>query len=194
MDYIQAIKNFEPMNEQEQNDKKLILKFIKKNDDVLYRDNEYAHMTSSGLIFNEKLDKILMVHHNIYNTWSWTGGHADGEADLLKVAIKEAKEETSVENIGVLDENIRAIDILPVVPHVKRGKFISGHLHFCISYALIADENSHIEAKLDENSGVKWIKIDELEKYSDEPYLIGVYRKIHKRVVMSKKINNKNER
>lgn len=51
MDYIQAIKNFEPMNEQEQNDKKLILKFIKKNDDVLYRDNEYAHMTSSGLIF-----------------------------------------------------------------------------------------------------------------------------------------------
>ena len=108
MDYIQAIKNFEPMNEQEQNDKKLILKFIKKNDDVLYRDNEYAHMTSSGLIFNEKLDKILMVHHNIYNTWSWTGGHADGEADLLKVAIKEAKEETSVENIGVLDENIIA--------------------------------------------------------------------------------------
>ena len=128
-----------------------------------------------------------MVHHNIYNTWSWTGGHADGEADLLKVAIKEAKEETSIENIGVLDENIIAIDILPVVPHVKRGKFISGHLHFCISYALIADENSHIEAKLDENSGVKWIKIDELEKYSDEPYLIGVYRKIHKRVVMSKK-------
>ncbi|MFR2271311.1 MAG: hypothetical protein ACLS50_09790 [Clostridium sp.] len=49
MDYIQAIKNFEPMNEQEQNDKKLILKFIKKNDDVLYRDNEYAHMTSLGL-------------------------------------------------------------------------------------------------------------------------------------------------
>ena len=86
-----------------------------------------------------------------------------------------------------MDENIIAIDILPVVPHVKRGKFISGHLHFCISYALIADENSHIEAKLDENSGVKWIKIDELEKYSDEPYLIGVYRKIHKRVVMSKK-------
>ena len=124
MDYIQAIKNFEPMNEQEQNDKKLILNFIEKNVDVLYRDNEYAHMTSSGLIFNEKLDKILMVHHNIYDTWSWTGGHADGEADLLKVAIKEAKEETSIENIGVLDENTIAIDILPVVQHVKRGKFI----------------------------------------------------------------------
>ena len=52
MNYIQAIKNFEPINEQEQNDKKLILNFIEKNNDVLYRENEYAHMTSSGLIFN----------------------------------------------------------------------------------------------------------------------------------------------
>ncbi len=60
-------------------------------------------------------------------------------------------------------------------------------IFICVSYALIADENSHVEAKLDENSGVKWIKIDELEKYSNEPYLIGVYRKIHKRVVMNRK-------
>lgn len=186
MNYIEAIRNFEPINEQEENDKRLILNFIEKNADVLYRDNEYAHMTSSGLIFNNKLDKILMVHHNIYNTWSWTGGHADGESDLLKVAIKEAIEETGLEEIGVLEQDIIAVDILPVVPHIKKGKFVSGHLHFCISYALTADEDSHIEAKLDENSGVKWIKIDELEKYSNEPYLIGVYRKIHKRVLMNR--------
>lgn len=183
MNYIEAIENFKPTNEQEENDKKLILEFIKNNDNVLYRENEYAHMTSSGLIFNDELDKILMVHHNIYNTWSWTGGHADGESDLLKVAVKEAKEETGVADINVLDEDIITLDILPVVPHVKRGKFVSGHLHFCISYALLADENSSTRAKLDENSGVKWIKIDELEKYSNEPYLIGVYRKIHKKVI-----------
>ncbi len=183
MNYIEAIENFKPTNEQEENDKKLILEFIKNNDNVLYRENEYAHMTSSGLIFNDELDKILMVHHNIYNTWSWTGGHADGESDLLKVAVKEAKEETGVADINVLDEDIITLDILPVVPHVKRGKFVSGHIHFCISYALLADENSSTRAKLDENSGVKWIKIDELEKYSNEPYLIGVYRKIHKKVI-----------
>lgn len=187
MNYIEAIKKFKPINEQEQNDKKLILNFIEQNDDVLYRENEYAHMTSSGLIFNDKLDKILMVHHNIYNTWSWTGGHADGESDLLKVAIKEAKEETGLETIGVFDESIIAIDILPVVPHVKKGKFVSGHLHFCISYALIANEKSHTQAKLDENSGVKWININELEKYSNEPYLISVYKKIHKKVIKRNK-------
>ena len=178
MNYIQAIKNFEPINEQEQNDKKLILNFIEKNNDVLYRENEYAHMTSSGLIFNKNLDKILMVHHNIYNTWSWTGGHADGEDDLLKVAIKEAKEETGVKDIGVLDENIIAIDILPVVPHIKRGKFVSGHLHFCISYALVADESSHTEAKLDENSGVKWVDIDKVLDLTNEEYMKNDYKKL----------------
>ncbi len=183
MNYIDDIKGLNPINEQESNDKRLILNFINKNDDVLYRKNEYAHITSSGLIFNKSLDKILMVHHNIYKTWSWTGGHADGEKDLLKVAIKEAKEETGLQEIEVLYDDIIAIDILPVVPHIKKGKFVSAHLHFCISYALVADENSTIKAKLDENSGVKWIKIDELEKYSNEPYLIGIYRKIHKKVL-----------
>lgn len=183
MNYLDDIKKLEPINEQEVNDKRLILNFINKNDNVLYRENEYAHITSSGLIFNKSLDKILMVHHNIYKTWSWTGGHADGEEDLLKVAIKEAKEETGLEEIGILYDDMIAIDILPVVPHIKKGKFVSGHLHFCASYALVADENSSIKAKLDENSGVKWIKIDELEKYSNEPYLIGIYRKIHKKVL-----------
>ena len=187
--YKDIVEGYQLNNIQEKDKLNNVLVQLNEKDDqeMINRKNFIGHFTASAFVISKDNRRLLMVHHNIYNTWSWTGGHADGEADLLKVAIKEAKEETSVENIGVLDENIIAIDILPVVPHVKRGKFISGHLHFCISYALIADENSHIEAKLDENSGVKWIKIDELEKYSDEPYLIGVYRKIHKRVVMSKK-------
>ena len=133
MQWINDIKNYIPYNEQEETDKRLILQCLDIYDNLLSRENVLAHITSSGYIINESKNKVLMVHHNIYKTWSWTGGHADGEADLLKVAIKEAKEETSIENIGVLDENTIAIDILPVVPHVKRGKFISGHLHFCIS-------------------------------------------------------------
>lgn len=182
VDYIKSIKEFNPKNEQEENDKKLILDYVENNRDVLYRSNEYGHMTSSGLIFNKTLDKVLMVHHNIYNTWSWTGGHADGDNDLLQVALKEAREETGVKDIRPITKDLITLDILPVIPHIKKGKFISAHLHFCVSYALIADEDSDLIVKEDENSGVMWIKIDELEKYSNEPYLIGIYRKIHERV------------
>ena len=182
MDYIQAIKNFEPMNEQEQNDKKLILNFIEKNDDVLYRDNEYAHMTSSGLIFNEKLDKILMVHHNIYNTWSWTGGHADNDSDLLYVAIKEAKEETGIQNIKPLSKNIFSLDVLPVIGHIKNNKYVSAHLHLSVAYLLEADERDELFIKADENSGVKWIPIDKIHEYSNEPDMVKLYCKFNEKL------------
>src|SRR5699024_1093539 len=97
MDYIKAIENYNPINEQEMQDKKVILNYIKHfSNNVLLRDNEIAHITSSGFITNKSLDKVLLVHHNIRNVWSWTGGHADGDDDLLHVAIKEAKEETGI--------------------------------------------------------------------------------------------------
>lgn len=127
---------------------------------------------------NTTMDKVLMVHHNIYNTWAWTGGHADGDSDLLYVALKEAKEETGVDNIKPLSEEIVSIDILPVYGHIKKGKYISAHLHLSIAYVLIADENEELTMKEDENSGVRWIPVDKISDFSNEPYLIEIYNKI----------------
>ncbi len=95
MDFREEILKYQPINEQETNDKKIILDYIDHLDeDILTRKNQIAHMTSSGVVLNKSLDKILMIHHNIYSTWTWTGGHADGNSDMLEVALKEAKEET----------------------------------------------------------------------------------------------------
>ncbi|MDF2821201.1 MAG: hydrolase [Clostridiales bacterium] len=141
MNYREEIRKYQPVNEQEMNDKKVILDYIEYfYEDILTRENQIAHMTSSGLILNESLDKILMIHHNIYKTWTWTGGHAEGDSDMLGVALKEAKEETGVMNIVSLTQNLASIDIIPVYGHVKRGKYVSSHLHLNTSYILIADE------------------------------------------------------
>jgi len=78
MDWIEAIKKYKPCNEQEKVDKELTLKYIDMFDDLLIRKNKLIHMTSSSLIVNKEKNKVLMVHHNIYNSCSWTGGHADG--------------------------------------------------------------------------------------------------------------------
>ena len=53
-----------------------------------------------------------MIHHNIYNSWGWTGGHADGDSDLIKVSIKEAKEETGIKEARPNNNDICSIDIL----------------------------------------------------------------------------------
>lgn len=178
MNWIEAIKNYNPFNEQEANDRKLILKSANQFDNILTRDNELLHMTSSGFIVNKNRDKILMVHHNIYNSWAWTGGHADGEEDLLQVAIKEAEEETGVKEIRPIISDIFALDIMPVQAHMKRGKFVSAHLHLNAAYLLEGDENEVLVVKTDENSGVKWIPINEVNLYSNEPHMHKIYNKI----------------
>lgn len=179
MSYYEEIKAYEPANDQEANDKKVILTYIEDFEhNILTRDNEIAHMTSSGLILNKSLDKILMIHHNIYNTWAWTGGHADGEEDMLKTAVKEAMEETGLKNIVPLKKDLASIDILPVYGHMKRGKYVSAHLHLNASYALIASEDEVPVVNEEETSGVQWVPVCDLSSYSNEPYLIDVYMKI----------------
>ncbi len=55
-----------------------------------------AHFTASAFVLNESHDKILGIYHKIYQSWGWVGGHADGNADLLAVAVKEVQEETGL--------------------------------------------------------------------------------------------------
>ncbi len=145
---------------------------------MLTRENEIAHITSSGFIVNKNRDKVLMIHHNIYNSWGWTGGHADGEDDLVKVAIKEAKEETGINNAIPITNDICSIDILPVNAHIKKGKHVSSHLHLSIAYILEADEHDDIRVKADENSGVKWVDMNNVLHMTDEEHMKGVYSKL----------------
>ncbi len=81
-----------------------------------------------------------MIYHNIYKSWAWTGGHADGESDLLNTAIRELKEETGVENVKVLNDGIFSLEIICVNGHIKRGKYVSSHVHLNLSYLLEVDE------------------------------------------------------
>lgn len=165
MKYNKAIDLYRPANEQEVQDKKVILDYIDHfGDKVLLRDNEIAHITSSGFIMNAALDKVLLVHHNIRKVWSWTGGHADGDTDLLSVSIKEAKEETGIIHIRPLSDDIASIDILPVFRHIKHSKFINAHLHLSVAYILIADEKDSLHICTEENSGVEWFSVDKFTK------------------------------
>ena len=102
MSLVKDIENYIPVNEQEENDKKVMLDYMQKNSDYLTRENEVAHFTTSIWTVNKERTKTLMVYHNIYDSWSWIGGHADGEEDLASVALRELNEETGVENASLV--------------------------------------------------------------------------------------------
>lgn len=183
MNFKQEIENFVPCNEQEKSDKKLLLEYIKLfPKTILFRENKIAHITSSGFILNEKKDRVLMVHHNIFKTWTWTGGHMDGAENLLGVALKEAEEETGIHHFQTVSNEIVSLDILTVPGHFKNGNYVSAHLHLSVAYALVADETEKLITKEGENTGVKWIDIKQIDEYSKEEEIIPIYHKIIDRV------------
>lgn len=173
------LEEFETYNEQEEVDKKIILDYINNFDDTLTRQNKYGHFTSSAFVLNKERTKILMVYHKIYNSWAWPGGHSDGDNNLLNVAMKEAKEETGIKNVIPIFKNIYSIEIISVNGHEKKEKYISSHVHLNVTYLLEADENEKIHIKEDENSGVKWVPIDNVLDLTSETWVRDrVYAKI----------------
>ena len=180
------LSKYKPYDEQEADELNTMLDFIKNNEDVLTRNNKVAHFTTSGWVFNKDKTKVLMIHHNIYNSWAWIGGHADGDEDLRRVILKEIEEETGVKNVRFLTDDIYSLKIVTVDNHIKRGKYVGSHLHLDIEFALEADENESIRIKEDENSGVKWIPIDKIGEYVSEEKMVPIYEKLCKKVDLIK--------
>ncbi|MBU1094281.1 MAG: NUDIX hydrolase [Firmicutes bacterium] len=180
--YKKIFENYVPICEQEVQDKRAILQFIKLNNDCLLRSNLIAHITSSAIVVNKKMDKVLFIHHNIYNSWGWVGGHNDGNPNLLEVAIKEAIEETGVTHITPYNNEVLGIDVIYVENHIKNGKFIGDHLHLNATFLLIADENEKLIIKEDENSGVKWFYINDVVNHVTEERIKTVYIKLLSRI------------
>lgn len=182
-DLEKEIENYKPYNEQEEKDKQTMLKYINTFDNILVRENEFAHFTASSWVVNKEKTKVLMIYHNIYQSWAWTGGHSDGEADVLKVAIKELKEETGVQNVKILKEDIFSLEAITVDGHVKRGKYVSSHIHLNLTYLLEVDEKEILHIKEDENSGVKWVPIEKINEVSKENWMKeNIYTKLNKKL------------
>ena len=180
MKIIEEIKKYRPCNAQEQRDQALILDFLEKNGDAFLRSNLLAHMTASSWIVNPERTKTLMVYHNLYDSWSWTGGHADGETDLLSVALREAREETGIEHVRPLSPEIFSLEVLTVDGHEKRGEYVPSHLHMNVTYLLEAEESDTLHVCREENSGVAWFTLEEALKASSEPWFVErIYKKLN---------------
>ena len=183
MNIYQAIKDYVPYNVQEEKDKQNILSFLQNYDDIFYRTNLIAHMTASAWVVNEKMDKVLMAYHRLYDSWAWLGGHCDGDEDTLAVAIKEVKEEAGIEHVKAVSEDIFSLEVLSVDGHMKKGEYVPTHLHLNVTYLLQADENDVVHIKEDENTNVAWFNLDEaLEKVSEPWFIEHIYSKLNKKL------------
>lgn len=183
MDIKSAILAFQPEDPKETDVKKALLsEWERYGESLLLRTQEEAHLTASGFILDPQLRQTLMVYHLLFRSFSWTGGHADGEPDLLSVALREAREETGISEVWPFTGQILSIDRFDVPEHQKHGHTVKAHVHYSVAYGLIAPLDQELSVKPDENSAVEWIAESDLEQKCQEKKMLPIYRKIWERM------------
>ncbi|MGN1415090.1 MAG: NUDIX hydrolase [Anaerovoracaceae bacterium] len=205
---MDEIRLYQPWTEKETWEKQQILDFMEKNPDCLLRGNRIAHMTASAWVVNRERTKVLMAYHKIYDSWAWLGGHADGEADLLQVAMKEACEEAGLRpaaaepegraaadrapdaaagSLRPVRQEIFSLETLTVDGHVKHGSWVPSHLHLNLTYLLEADEAEPLRINAEENTGVRWFPFEEALAASKEPWFVEhIYSKLIRKLQIKK--------
>ena len=184
MDIASEIRAFSPGCEQEQKDKAQMLSWLNTSPDPFSRENTFAHFTASSWVVSPDRQQVLLIYHNIYRSWAWMGGHADGDRDLLAVALRETREESGLENLRLLHNGIFSLETLTVDGHVKRGTYVSSHLHLNVTYLLEADPKQTLRIKPDENSGVAWFPVSSVPRKVTEPWMVAhVYQKLMERLL-----------
>lgn len=181
---IRTIENFRTDLPREMADREAILQAVALDGEhSLLRDNLLFHFTGSSIIVNAARTHTLMAYHNLYQSWAWTGGHADGDPDMFAVALREANEETGIVGLKPLSNDPISLEVLHVIGHIKRGNPVPSHVHLNLTYALEADDTLPIRNQPGENARVGWLEIARLPEYVSEPVMIPVYHKILSRIL-----------
>lgn len=180
---IDQLQRFSPYNDQERQDRLLLLDCLTQSADIFTRENRLAHMTASAWVLNPAHDRVLMAYHNLYQSWSWLGGHADGDTDLLRVAMREVTEESGIHGVRPITALPLSVESLTVDGHVKRGRYVSSHLHLNVTYLLEADGGGRLSVKPDENSAVGWFPPADAVAASSEPWFREhIYAKLNEKM------------
>lgn len=139
------------------------LALLSHGEPAFHRDHTPGHFTASALVLDRELTRVLLTHHRKLDIWIQLGGHADGQADLLSAARREAQEESGIEKIDVAHPAIIDLDIHPIPPHGSE----SGHDHFDVRYAFYADPTAPLIVS-DESHDLAWVAIERLSDFSAE--------------------------
>jgi 8-oxo-dGTP pyrophosphatase MutT (NUDIX family) len=150
-----------------------MLKFIKANDNCFERELEIGHMTGSALLLNKAGDKVLLMHHMKLDRWFQLGGHADGDTDILAVAIKEAQEESGINHIEAVKEEIFDVDV-HLIPENSKDK---EHFHYDVRFLLQVKSDEEVKDNR-ESKELRWVSLDIDKLPTDEPSIIRMIGKL----------------
>jgi len=148
------------------------ISFVKTQPDCFERWLEVGHITASAWIVDASRQHALLMHHRKLNRWFQPGGHADGDGDVLHVALKEATEETALAAIRVVDTHVFDIDV-----HLIPARDpMPAHLHYDIRFLFEANYDAPLLGN-HESDAVKWIRLEDIKNYNNTDSILRMVNK-----------------
>lgn len=182
---LQLLKDYQPRFMEEMGFVTRSLSYIEQHEDCFYRELWPAHVTGSAWVVNPDRSRVLMMHHKKLNQWFQPGGHADGDADIVRVALKETEEETgiSAEDIKLVDGSIFDVDIHSIAPYGNDPE----HEHIDVRFLLEVDDSIAVPGN-DESHEILWIDLLNVSHYNRNR---STYRMLEKTRAMRNSIKQR---
>ena len=143
------------------------------HDRAFHRDHLPGHITGSAFITDTSRSSILLTHHAKLDKWLQPGGHADGDEDILGVALREAEEETGLKKFKLLDKYIFDLDIHTI----PARKDFPEHLHYDVRFLFEADQQEKLLIT-EESIDLKWFPIQEVSAYTSNASIDRMLKKL----------------
>jgi 8-oxo-dGTP pyrophosphatase MutT (NUDIX family) len=170
---LDLLDKHSPIDENELKMRNETIEFVKTNEDCFNRELLIGHVTGSAWIVNDARTHVLLTHHRKLNQWFQPGGHCDGEPDVLKVALKEANEETGLKNLNVVDGEVYDVD----VHLIPERKGIPAHYHYDIRFLIEGDMNEQLIIT-EESNDLAWVSLEKIAERNDSESIMRMMRKI----------------
>ena len=167
----QLLQKYQP-TAQEVGFKDRMLAFLDQHPDAFERSLQVGHFTASAWLVSADGTQALLMHHAKLNLWVQLGGHADGDADLLAVAIKEAQEESGIIGIAPMSFDILDIDIHDIPANSKEP----AHEHFDVRFLLHVTSDESCVANR-ESKELRWIGKDAKQLPTDQRSVVRMFEK-----------------
>lgn len=147
--------------------------FVKSHPDCFERSLLIGHVTGSAFVVNKERTHSLLMHHSMLGIWVQPGGHCDGHPDVAQVAMKEAVEETGLENLTIESDRIFDLDI----HWLPERKSVPGHYHYDVRFLIEADINEELMPN-EESIELKWVPLNEITKYNEDSSVLRMKDKL----------------
>jgi 8-oxo-dGTP pyrophosphatase MutT (NUDIX family) len=161
-----------PVDTREGEARRAIVDFVRLHPDCFERTSIEGHVTGSAWIVSGDGAAVVLLHHGKLGRWLQPGGHADGDPDVVGVALREAREETSLRSLrlggrGIFDVDVHAIPERGAEP---------AHLHYDVRFLFYADRGENPAPSVESHDAL-WLALDDARRMAPEESILRMIRK-----------------